>query len=48
LDPQTQLIIAQAYYKAGDYAGCVRYIQENFNPPMNQTAALLLERCQKS
>lgn len=25
LDSQSQLIIAQAYYKAGDYAGCVRY-----------------------
>jgi len=25
LDSQSQLIIGQAYYKAGDYAGCVRY-----------------------
>jgi hypothetical protein len=25
LDAQSQLIIGQAYYKAGDYAGCVRY-----------------------
>ena len=25
LDANVQLIIAQAYYKAGDYAGCVRY-----------------------
>lgn len=25
LDAQSQLIVGQAYYKAGDYAGCVRY-----------------------
>jgi hypothetical protein len=25
LDSQSQLIIGQAYYKAGDFAGCVRY-----------------------
>jgi hypothetical protein len=25
LDAQAQLVIAQAYFKAGDYAGCVRY-----------------------
>jgi hypothetical protein len=25
LDAQSQLIIDQAYYKAGDYAGCVKY-----------------------
>src|SRR5437868_12945828 len=24
-DAQSQLIVGQAYYKAGDYAGCVRY-----------------------
>jgi hypothetical protein len=25
LDAQAQLVIGQAYFKAGDYAGCVRY-----------------------
>jgi hypothetical protein len=25
LDTQSQLVIGQAYYKAGDYAGCVKY-----------------------
>ena len=25
LDAQAQLIIGQAYFKAGDYAGCVKY-----------------------
>jgi hypothetical protein len=25
LDAQSQLIIGQAYFKAGDYAGCVKY-----------------------
>ncbi|HEX3755436.1 MAG TPA: hypothetical protein VHV26_10200 [Rhizomicrobium sp.] len=25
LDAQNQLIIGQAYYKAGDFAGCVKY-----------------------
>ena len=25
LDAQAQLVIGQAYYKAGDYAGCVKY-----------------------
>jgi hypothetical protein len=48
LDVQSQLIIGQAYYKAGDYAGCVKYIQENINPATNETAALLLDRCRKS
>jgi hypothetical protein len=25
LDAQAQLIVGQAYFKAGDYAGCVKY-----------------------
>ena len=25
LDAQAQLVIGQAYFKAGDYAGCVKY-----------------------
>ena len=28
LDGQAQLVIAQAYYKAGDYAGCIRYTRQ--------------------
>jgi hypothetical protein len=28
LDSQSQLIIGQAYYKSGDYAGCVRYTKQ--------------------
>jgi hypothetical protein len=27
LDAQAQLVIGQAYFKAGDYAGCVKYAQ---------------------
>ena len=27
LDTQAQLVIGQAYYKAGDYAGCVKYAE---------------------
>ena len=45
LDAQYQLIIGQAYYKAGDYAGCVEYAQENFDKSPNQPGAQLLERC---
>src|SRR5215469_545277 len=40
LDGVSQLIIGQAYYKKGDYAGCVKYTQENLNPSSNHTAAL--------
>jgi len=42
LDAQSQLIIGQAYYKAGDYAGCVKYTK-----PLNSDVALQLQaRCQ--
>jgi len=40
--PQEQLIIAQAYYKANDYAGCVRYIK---TIPQSDTALELQARC---
>jgi hypothetical protein len=41
LDAQSQLIIGQAYYKAGDYAGCVKYTE-----PLNSDVARQLEaRC---
>ena len=32
LDPQTARVTAQAYYKGGDFAGCVKYIKEHLNP----------------
>jgi len=51
LDPQTALVTAQAYYKAGDHAGCAKYIQENLSKdPIidgEHPAAELLERCQQ-
>ena len=42
LGPQEQLIIGQAYYKANDYAGCVRYIK---TIPQSDTALELQARC---
>jgi hypothetical protein len=42
LDAQSQLIIGQAYYKAGDYAGCVRYAKGISG---NETALQLQARC---
>jgi len=47
LDPQSQLIIGQAYYKAADYPGCVKYIQEAFGASPSGTALLLLNRCKE-
>ena len=44
LGMQEQLIIAQAYYKAGDYAGCARYVKTNLNNT-SDTALELLARC---
>jgi hypothetical protein len=42
LDAQSQLVIGQAYYKAGDYAGCVKYTKI-----LNSDVARELEaRCQ--
>ena len=42
LRPEDQLIIAQAYYKAGDFAGCVRYAKTLGG---NETALQLQARC---
>jgi hypothetical protein len=42
LDAQSQLIIGQAYYKAGDYAGCVKYAKTISG---NDTALELQARC---
>jgi hypothetical protein len=41
LDANAQLIVAQAYYKAGDFAGCVRYAK----PIGGDTALELQARC---
>jgi hypothetical protein len=42
LDAQSQLIVGQAYYKANDYAGCVRYLK---TIPQSDTALELQARC---
>ena len=44
LGMQEQLIIAQAYFKSGDFAGCTRYIKANLNNS-SDTALELLARC---
>jgi len=44
LGMQEQLIIAQAYYRSGDFAGCARYIKANLNNS-SDTALELLARC---
>jgi hypothetical protein len=41
-DAQSQLIVGQAYYKAGDFAGCVRYAKTLAG---NDTALELQARC---
>ena len=41
LDAQAQLVIGQAYFKAGDYAGCVKYTK-TFN---SDNARELQARC---
>jgi len=52
LDPQAALVTAQAYYNAGDLAGCAKYIQGNpylSKDPIvygEHPVAELLERCQ--
>jgi hypothetical protein len=48
LDAQSALVTAQAYYKAGDYPGCVKYLQDNFYLSKDATSTALLRRCQKS
>jgi len=42
LDEKNMLIIAQAYYKLGDYAGCVRYVKGHLG---GQNALELERRC---
>jgi hypothetical protein len=44
LDANSMQIVAQAYFKAGDNAGCVKYIKSNFSSP-NDTTLELLMRC---
>lgn len=44
LGMQEQLIIAQAYYRSGDFAGCARYIKANLSNS-SDTALELLARC---
>jgi hypothetical protein len=41
-DAQSQLIVGQAYYKAGDYAGCVKYTKSLGS---GETALALQARC---
>ena len=41
-DAQSQLIVGQAYYKAGDYAGCVKYTKTLGS---GETALALQARC---
>lgn len=45
LDGTNMLIIAQAYYKLGDYAGCTRYIKDNFGSRGGQNELELERRC---
>jgi len=44
LGAQEMQIIAQAYYRAGDYPGCVRYIRSTFSTP-NDAMLEMLGRC---
>ena len=41
-DAQSQLVVGQAYYKAGDYAGCVKYTKTLGG---DDTALALQARC---
>jgi len=45
LDGQSMQVIAQAYYKLGDYAGCTRYIKDNFGSRGGQPILELERRC---
>jgi tetratricopeptide (TPR) repeat protein len=45
LDGTNMLIIAQAYYKLGDYSGCERYIKQSFGTRGGQNELELLRRC---
>jgi len=45
LDGKNQQIIAQAYFSAGDKAGCVKYIKKTFGANPGDTVLGLLMRC---
>ncbi len=45
LDGKNQQIIAQAYYRSGDKAGCERYIKSNFGANPGDSVLELLMRC---
>ena len=45
LDGTSMLIIAQAYYKLGDYSGCTDYIKRNFGSRGGQNELELERRC---
>src|SRR4051812_21909644 len=45
LDAKNQQLIAQAYYRSGDKAGCERYIKTNFGANPGDSVLELLMRC---
>ena len=45
LDAKSMQVIAQAYYKLGDYAGCTRYIKDNFGVRGGTDLLELERRC---
>lgn len=45
LSPQMALVTAQSYFKLGDYAGCVNYIQEQFGSSPSGDPLELQSRC---
>lgn len=45
LDSKSMQVIAQAYYKLGDYAGCTRYIKDNFGLRGGTDVLELERRC---
>jgi hypothetical protein len=45
LDSNSQQVIAQAYYQAGDKAGCQKYIKTNFGSSAPDSTLELLMRC---
>jgi hypothetical protein len=45
LDANSMQVIAQAYYKSGDYEGCVHYVRTNLGSGAGQSALELQMRC---
>jgi tetratricopeptide (TPR) repeat protein len=45
LDTQSQVVIAQAYYRQGDKQGCINYIKRNFGNGGGETVLVTLQRC---